>query len=65
MAKNSKIGRNGGTGQFVIGERAFTSISAVEGISASKRLKSDLQKLKASSSDKRRAVLAETYGHKK
>lgn len=65
MAKSSKIGRDTRSGQFVIGERGFTSISAVEGISASKTLKADLRKLKDSSSEKRRAVLAETYGSKK
>lgn len=65
MAKTSKTGRSSSSGQFIVGERAFTSISAVEGIMPSERLKSDLRKLKSSSSDKRRAVLAETYGNKK
>ena len=65
MAKSSKIRQNGGTRDFIIGAGAFTRISAVEGISASERLQADLQKLKGSAADKRRAVLAETYGSKK
>lgn len=65
MAKKRNIGRSSSTGQFIIGQRAFTSISAVEGITPSKRLTADLGKLKGASSDKRRAVLSETYGSKK
>ena len=65
MAKSTKIGRSGQTGQFILGARHFGRISAVEGISPSKRLKEDLHKLRGASSDKRRTVLAETYGDKK
>ena len=65
MAKSIKISRNSSTGQFVLGARSFGSISAVEGISPSKRLQEDLRKLRGASSDKRRTVLAETYGGKK
>ena len=65
MAKSTKTKRSGSSGQFVLGSRSFGSISAVEGISPSKRLQLELQRLKGASSDKRRTVLAETYGSKK
>lgn len=65
MAKSTKIGRDSSNGQFVLGVNRFSRISAVEGISPSKRLKEDLRKLRTASSDNRRAVLAESYGNKK
>ena len=62
-----KNGHNGGNGQgpFVLGARSFGSISAVEGISPSKRLQDDLRRLRETTADKRRTELAETYGIKK
>ena len=65
MKKTSNTKRDGASGRFVLGTARFGSISAVEGISPSKRLEEDLRKLRGASSDKRRTVLAETYGAKK
>ena len=62
MTKTAKTDRTARTGSFVIGQRAFTRISAVEGIKTSKRLQADLRDLEQASSDDRRAVLTQKYG---
>lgn len=53
------------SGSFVLGERAFRMISAVEGIVPSKRLNSDLMQVKDLPAAKRRAILSEKYGKKR
>lgn len=49
------------TGSYVIGHSAFAKISAVEGISPSKRLAADLHALKEVTSEERRLVLSGKY----
>jgi len=65
MTKATKTPRNARTGRFILGERAFRKISAVEGIKPSKRLEADLTRLKNLPADKRRTVLSGEYGKKK
>lgn len=62
---HKKNGGKSGQRPFILGSRSFGSISAVEGISPSKRLRDDLRRLREASADKRRTELAETYGAKK
>jgi hypothetical protein len=65
MTKTTKTPRDAQTGRFVLGQRAFRKISAVEGIKPSKRLEDDLTRLKNAPADKRRSVLTGEYGKKK
>jgi hypothetical protein len=65
MTKTIKIGRDARSGRFIIGEKAFRKISAVEGIKPSKRLEADLTRVRDMPADKRRTVLAGVYGKKK
>ena len=50
---------------FIIGRKAFASISAVEGIYPSARLIADLRRLDGRSATERQLVLAGKYGRKK
>lgn len=61
---NTTKTQNARTGRFVLGQRAFRKISAVEGIKPSKRLEDDLTRLKNAPADMRRVVLAGKYGKK-
>ena len=65
MAKNSKIVRSASTGQFILGRAAFAKISAVEGLRASRQMKSDFAKLDAENAtpEERRKYLAGKYGN--
>jgi len=65
MSKSTKIARDASTGQFVLGQKAFRKISAVEGIKPSKRLEADLKRVKDMPAERRRNVLAGEYGKKK
>jgi hypothetical protein len=65
MSKSTKIARDARTGQFVLGQKAFRKISAVEGIKPSKRLEADLKRVKDMPAERRRSVLAGEYGKKK
>jgi hypothetical protein len=65
MSKSTKIARDASTGQFVLGQKAFRKISAVEGIKPSKRLEADLKRVKDMPAERRRSVLAGEYGKKK
>lgn len=62
---SSVAARIASTGQFVVGERAFRKISAVEGIRLSKGLSKDLKESATWSADKRRSMLMDKYGSKK
>ena len=64
MIKNAKTRSRTRSGTFVLGERAFRKISAVEGIKPSKRLSADLVG-DGSAAEKRRSVLSAKYGRKK
>jgi hypothetical protein len=59
------VARDSASGKFVLGRSAFSRISAVEGVYASKSLKADLRSLEDSSYDKRRSVLSSKYGKRK
>ena len=65
MTKGTKIPRNAQSGKFVLGERAFRKISAVEGIKPSKRLSVDLAHLRDLPAEERRLILSNKYGRKK
>jgi hypothetical protein len=64
MTKSTKS-RKATSGTFVLGERAFRKISAVEGIKPSKRLSADLLQLIDVPAEKRRSVLSAKYGKKR
>lgn len=65
MVKSTKVGRDARTGQYVLGQRAFRKISAVEGVKPSRRLEADLKRVKDMPAEKRRSILAGEYGKKK
>ncbi len=65
MTKTIKTGRKSSSGTFVLGERAFRKISAVEGIKPSKRLSADLVEVSGLPAETRRSILAAKYGGKK
>ena len=65
MAKGSKIGRDAKTGKFVLGRSAFARISAVEGITVSKRMSGEFRKVEKAPPEARRTHLVDTYGKKK
>lgn len=65
MAKSTRIGRDAKTGRYIIGDKAFRKISAVEGIKPSKQLEADLRHVQGMSAEKRRTTLAGVYGKKK
>ena len=65
MTKNAKTRSRTRSGAFVLGERAFRKISAVEGIMPSKRLSADLVAVMDLPPEKRRSVLSAKYGRKK
>ena len=52
------------TGGFVLGRKAFSSISAVEGVHLSKDMKADFRRLESASPAARRAALSGKYGKK-
>lgn len=56
--------RSAGTGKFVLGRTAFTSISAVEGIAVSKSMSAALSRTAGMPAAKRRKTLASKYGKK-
>jgi hypothetical protein len=58
------VKRNASTGQFVLGRKAFASISAVEGIHLSQGLDADLARLASVPSHERLRVLSRKYGKK-
>ena len=58
------INRNAVTGQFVLGRKAFASISAVEGVYLSKIMAADFKRLDHVSSSERRQALTVKYGKK-
>ncbi len=64
MTKSTKVTRDASTGKFVLGQRAFRKISAVEGITLSKRLSADLIRASDLPAEKRRSVLSAKYGKK-
>jgi len=51
-------------GGFVLGRKAFSSISAVEGVHLSKDMKADFRRLESASPATRRAALSGKYGKK-
>ncbi len=52
------------TGGFVLGHKAFSSISAVEGVHLSRDMKADFRRLESVSPAARRQALAGKYGKK-
>ena len=65
MTKNTKTGSGTRSGTFVLGERAFRKISAVEGIKPSKQLSADLVAVMNLPAEKRRSILSAKYGTKR
>jgi hypothetical protein len=65
MKKTAKTGRKPVAGTFVLGERAFEKISAVEGIKLSRGLRSDLAYVKDLPAGERRSYLSQKYGKKR
>lgn len=63
-ASRSGAKRGAATGKFVLGRNAFTRISAVEGISVSKRMGAALSGTAGMPADKRRKALTSKYGKK-
>ena len=51
-------------GGFVLGRKAFSSISAAEGVHLSKDMKADFRRLESASPADRRAALSVKYGKK-
>ncbi|MBJ7533314.1 hypothetical protein JDN40_04225 [Rhodomicrobium vannielii ATCC 17100] len=62
MTKSAKIPRNATSGTFVLGQRVFRKISAVEGIKPSKQLNADLQQVMHLPPEQRRSILYAKYG---
>ena len=56
------VKRNTSAGPFVLGRKAFASISAVEGIYLSDQLDTDLARLASVPPDERVRVLSRKYG---
>ena len=65
MTKNTKTRGSTRSGTFVLGERAFRKISAVEGIKPSKQLSADLVAVMNLPGEKRRSILSAKYGTKR
>ena len=65
MTKTTKTQSRSRSSAFVLGERAFRKISAVEGIKPSKRLSADLVAVMDLPAEKRRAILSAKYGTKR
>jgi hypothetical protein len=51
-------------GGFVLGRKAFSSISAIEGVHLSKDMKADFRRLESASPAARRDALSGKYGKK-
>ena len=64
VSATKAVKRNASAGPFVLGRRAFASISAVEGIYLSDQLDADLARLASVPPDERVRVLSRKYGNK-
>ena len=64
MTKRTKTASRPRPSAFVLGERAFRKISAVEGIRPSKGLSADLVAVMDLPAEKRRSILSAKYGKK-
>ena len=67
MGKSSLVTRDGKTGQFILGRKAFGKISAVEGIEMSRSMRGEFERLdkENASPSARRKALSAKYSSKK